>query len=813
MIKCGCSILFKSIMMYNILQNVLGEMTMEKIELLAPCGSMESLYAAVCNGADAVYAGGSRFSARAYASNFDDQNLIKAVNYCHLYGVKIYITVNTLIKDREIADTMEYVRFLYEIGVDALIIQDTGLVYLIRKNFPDFELHASTQMTIHNAEGAEYYKSLGFKRIVLSRELSLNEIQYISAELKLETEIFIHGALCVCYSGQCLMSSLIGGRSGNRGRCAQPCRLPYTLIKEEACNRQKFITTNNEEYYSGYLLSPKDICTLENIADIIESGTASLKIEGRMKRPEYVAGVINIYRRAIDSYYKHEKFDFEDETKKLAQLFNREGFSKGYLYGNYGKDMMAYSFPKNAGLFLGKANDDLTVKLQHNIAVHDGVRVNEDGFTVSKILKNSKEVEKALSGDIVKLVPSNYSHNDMLFKTSDVELLKKLQESYSEIYKKKNKLQLVCKFIIGKPFEISCKYAGESFTSSGENVQKALKKAVDKERIEENLKKTGSTAFEFSKIEFLSFDAGFLPMSAINSVRRDLLDQIENYIYNENKRSFSSKLDFNREEKKNGDFENLLITVQNQSQLNACIMAGVKAVAADIFSKDSDIDMSNINISVYLKVPNIIKEEFLEICSIIDKNTVYIKGLVTSNAAIIKRYGKNMNIIGDYKLNIFNKYALDFYSHFLKSTCISVELNRSEIAELTKNSPIPCVVLIYGKIELMVSEYCPIGSTFGGKCSNSSCKGECTNGSFKLKDRKGEKFIIKTDKYCRSHIYNSVPLNLIPNKNELKGLKHRIDFIDEGEEEVTSILKAYESGKWEGQLEGFTRGHFRRGVE
>ncbi|MDD3225540.1 MAG: U32 family peptidase, partial [Clostridium sp.] len=260
---------------------------MRKIELLAPCGTMESLYAAVQNGADAVYLGGSKFSARAYAANFDEDNMIKAVNYCHSYGVKIYVTVNTLLKEEEIKDALMYAGFLRKIGVDALIVQDTGLIYLIRNNFPDFELHASTQMTIHNDMGAKYFIDKGFKRVVLSRELSLNEIEHISKDLKIETEIFVHGALCVSYSGQCLMSSLIGGRSGNRGRCAQSCRMPYTIEK-------------GSDEIKGYLLSPKDICTLPEIHNIIKTGASSLKIEGRMKRPEYVATVVRVYRDLID---------------------------------------------------------------------------------------------------------------------------------------------------------------------------------------------------------------------------------------------------------------------------------------------------------------------------------------------------------------------------------------------------------------------------------------------------------------------------------------------------------------------------------
>lgn len=244
---------------------------MNKLEVLAPAGSMESLYAAINKGADAVYLGGNKFSARAYASNFDNENMQKAIDYAHSYGVKIYVTINTILKENEIEEAVRYVGYLYEIGADALIIQDLGLFKRIKEEYPDLELHASTQMTIHNGEAAIYFKEKGFHRVVLSREMTIDEIKYISTDLMIETEMFVHGAICVSYSGQCLMSSIIGGRSGNRGRCAQPCRMEYTL-KGEKSGEQK-----------GHLLSPKDMCTIDDIKDIVESGTHSLKIEGRMK--------------------------------------------------------------------------------------------------------------------------------------------------------------------------------------------------------------------------------------------------------------------------------------------------------------------------------------------------------------------------------------------------------------------------------------------------------------------------------------------------------------------------------------------------
>lgn len=780
-------------------------MMKEKIELLAPCGNIDSLHAAVQNGASAVYLGGSRFSARASALNFDDENMIYAVNYCHSYGVKIYVTVNTLIKDSEIKDVLVYVKFLYEIGVDALIIQDTGLTYLIKQNFPDLELHASTQMTIHNGEGAKYFKNSGFSRIVLSRELGLNEIEYISNNLNMETEIFVHGALCICYSGQCLMSSSIGTRSGNRGRCAQPCRMPYTLLDK----------TGKREF-KGYVLSPKDMCTLEDVPQIISSNTSSLKIEGRMKRPEYVAGVVGIYRRAIENAYENKEFDCGGETKKLMQLFNREGFSKAYMFGNVGKDMMAYNFPKNTGLILGEANRDFSVTLREGIKIKDGVRVGEGGFTVSKIIKDYMEVTEAKSGDNVRLMPTFYAYKDKLYKTSDVELLQNLSKSYSDIYGRKSNLSIECYFKVGEPLELSCECDGKVFKASGELVQKAINRPVEMKKVKENILKTGNTPFNIKSIKFSVFEDGFLPISAINNTRRELINKILDSLHDMSKRSKDKKLDFNRVEKQDTSMVKLLVSVYNMEQLRVCKEVDVKVIMVNFFNKKCDIKIQDVvGMNLYLKIPNIIKGEFGFICEFIEKNLLNISGIVTANAGIISRFREKTKVIGDYKLNIFNKYSLDFFSNSLKGTYLSVELNRKELGDVVKNAPLPCGVIIYGKLEAMVSEYCPIGSTFGGKTTSKMCENECTKGEYTLRNKMGEEFLIRTDNYCRSHIYNVLPINLIDSIRDINGLGNillRIDFVDESGEEVKQVLTSYKTGEPIIDKK-FARGHYKRGVE
>ncbi|GAA0123933.1 U32 family peptidase [Clostridium faecium] len=785
---------------------------MRKIELLAPGGSMESLYAAVLSGCDAIYMGGSKFSARAYANNFDDEKLKEAVDYCHIYNVKVYLAVNTLIKEFEFEEAIEYVKFLYEVGVDALIIQDLGLFYAIKKLLPDFEVHASTQMTIHNGEAALFFKNLGFKRIVLSRELSLKEIEYISKNLGIETEIFIHGALCVSYSGQCLMSSIIGGRSGNRGRCAQPCRLPYTLINKVS-----------KETREGYLLSPKDICTFEDIKKIIESGTSSLKIEGRMKRPEYVAGVVSSYKKAVDAYYgNNDDIDIKYEYGRLAQLFNREGFSKAYMFGNVGKDMMAYNFPKNTGVCLGKAEKDLMVKLEEDIHLKDGVRIGEGGFTVSGIRIGKKEVQCASKGDKVILKPSRYKEGDILYKTSDIELSKELSNIYENVYSKKLLIDAKVEFAVDKPIKITTNYKGTNFVVEGDLVQKAIKRPLDKENIVKNLQKLGDTPFQFNNIEFITFEEGFVPVSAINLIRRNLTDKILNFIKESYRRKDKLKLNISDIEKqpKKAEIPELLVIVSSLQQLKATLDNGIENIVVDFFFKGSEMKIEEVKnygeFNLYLKIPNIIKEEFETVCEFINKNLKIIKGIVTSNLGIISRFKGKISIIGDYKLNIFNSYSGEFYNQYLDGASISVELNNKEINSIVKNTNIASQIIVYGKYELMVSEYCVIGSTFGGKSVCSNCNINCAKGDYVLKDRKGEEFKVLTDKYCRSHIFNNVPVNLIPNIKELKknNIKSfRVDFIDEDYNKTKEILDIVKSEDFSGDYTNFTRGHYKRGVE
>ncbi|PSM59765.1 peptidase [Clostridium diolis] len=786
---------------------------MNKIELLAPAGSMESLIAAINNGADAIYLGGNKFSARAYASNFDNETMMKAVDYAHSYNVKVYVTINTILKQSELKEALKYAGYLYEIGVDAIIIQDLGLVKLIRDVYPDFELHASTQMTIHNAEGALYFREKGMQRIVLSRELTVDEIKYISKDLGIETEIFVHGALCVCYSGQCLMSSMIGGRSGNRGRCAQPCRMQYTLKGENFGERK------------AYLLSPKDTCFIDDMDAVIKSGTSSLKVEGRMKKPEYVAGVTRNYRKAIDKVLVNTKFDLQRGRQELAQLFNREGFAKAYLYKNVGKDMMSYNYPKNTGVYIGQVSNSGEVKLEASVSLGDGIRFNDDGFTLSKILNNNNEVKEAFKGETVKLFPTGgYKKGYKLYKMSDKKLYDELNDDLKP-YKRKINLTGEIEFKVNAPLCIKAKYNKKEYRVYGEMVEEATNKPLTRERVEEALRKSGEIPYKFDKIIFDFFDDGFIRISSINNLRRELFEKIlkEEISSYRRKRTEGTIKEYNAKCQENLGYIYSCIT---KDQLKA-LLEDDKAqnIALDIFfSRQKHAlnknDLKNLyetskDKNIYLKVPSIIKQEFNSIVKIIDELKPYIKGIITSNAGIIKIYKDKLFIIGDYKLNIFNKEAAEFYAQDVDIPFLSLELNRKEIKELMKHTNCNMGINIYGKTELMISEYCPMGSTFGNKSSKKECSGVCMKDNFKLIDRMNESFTVLGDNSCRSYILNSISTNLIDEMEELKSFNisnFRVDFKDESYDEVKDVLNQI-TRKAKNENNKYTKGHYKRGVE
>lgn len=508
----------------------------EKPELLAPAGGLEAFIAAVENGADAVYLGARAFSARGYASNFSEKELEEAIDYAHLRGVKVYVTVNTLLKDEEVENALKLLSWLREIGTDAIIIQDLGLISLARKYLPDLSLHASTQMTLHNSEGVEFAKKMGIERAVLSRECSLEEIKRIKEKTETEIEVFIHGALCISYSGQCLLSSLIGGRSGNRGFCAQPCRKKYRLY----CEGKQIKTTGS------YLLSPKDLNTTAGLGALIKAGIESFKIEGRMKRPEYVAGVVRIYRHLIDRYIENpaEYFVSEEEQEILTQLFNR-GFTQSYFFENPRWELMSRENPHNRGVPAGTVTgydrhlNRIRVKLSRPLRLGDGIMVenaetrSEDkGKIVSSMYTGKGPVYSARVGDTVEIpFDSRAPSGSTVYRTHDKKLMDSLKkESESGSLKPKIPVSITAIIESGRPvrLEVKDRDSNTVIVESGYLVEKAEKQPTSKARIEKQLSKLGNTIFESAEFHVKMEEDVFIPVGQLNELRTKAIEQLEN---------------------------------------------------------------------------------------------------------------------------------------------------------------------------------------------------------------------------------------------------------------------------------------------
>lgn len=534
-------------------------------ELLAPAGNFDALKAAVENGADAVYLGGKLFNARQYAGNFDNDELKKAIDFSHVRGVKIYLTLNTLISDTEIKEALVFAGQAYNLGIDGIIVQDLGLARLIRESVPGLDLHASTQMTIYNSEGINILGEMGFKRVVLAREVPLDEIgsitKYCPQNKNTEIEIFVHGALCISYSGQCLMSSIIGGRSGNRGRCAQPCRLPYQLVNR--IDRNNLDERNKEGYDSrydfgydfktcgdkSYIMSPKDICTINDLEEIIKAGVKSLKIEGRMKSPEYVAIVVGIYRKYLDKAVENlnlpvcKTYATKEDMGKLHQIFNRGGFSKGYLYGKTGADMICFEKPKNWGVYIGniisydKSAKMVKVKLEENLAIGDGIEIwnkgdgESPGTVVSEIIKNKTNVKEADAGDIVLIgrVNGKIGQGNRIYKTSSKKLMEEARATWTQGFGKRVLISGELYIRQGEAPLLKVKDNDDNeIDVIGEFIiEKAINVGITEERAREQINKTGGTPFKFEKLTIFLDEDVALPIKELNNLRRKALEELE----------------------------------------------------------------------------------------------------------------------------------------------------------------------------------------------------------------------------------------------------------------------------------------------
>ena len=773
---------------------------MNEIELLAPVGSFDALKAAVQNGANAVYLGGKDFSARASANNFDREELIEAVKYAHIRDVRVFVTTNTLIKQDEIEDFVEYAKFLYDIDVDALIMQDIGVAMLIHELLPDFELHASTQMVAHSLEDVQYLESIGFKRVVLARELTVDEIKYICDNTNVDIEIFVHGALCVCYSGGCLMSSMIGNRSGNRGRCAQPCRQKYTMID---------ISTGEEIHSNGeYLLSTKDLNTIEDVDKIIETGVLSLKIEGRMKKPEYVATVINSYRNAIDEYQATKKVNISTETMEdLYTIFNRK-FTKGLILGEVGEDVMNSNVPNNQGLYVGKVVDynkkakRLKIKLEGTLKKGDGI--NLGGGTIGRIIKGKEIAQIGYKGETIELdFIGEARKNQPVFKTSDTNLIDKAQKTYTQDKEfAKSLIDAEITIKLGEYPELKLiDKNNNSVTVKGDKlVEKALKVALGEEKIETQIKKLGNTPYELDDLK-INLDEGVsMPISLINQMRREaieLLDEaripVKGRAYTDSKIKYSPK----KYAKDTNSNSKIRVKINNIEALKSIINLDIDMIYyEDVATLEQAMAMATANNKKLIySAPRIVRnKEYKRL----EKSNEYCKENVQISAlGQVKYYKENSENVSfdvDYYLNPFNSETINHYKKEGATTvCISQELNIHEIKETTKYTDMEIETVAYGYIPMMLSEYCPMG-VVARSCKKDKRCATCKESKYVLRDFKGEEYRISQDLFCRSTIYNSIANCLINNLDELSdaGINvFRLDFTHESPELISKITKAF----------------------
>ena len=802
----------------------------DRVEILAPAGSMECLKAAIAAGADAVYTGGALFGARAYAHNLTEEELLEAIDYVHLHGRRLYLTVNTLIKDREMEKQMyDYLLPYYRQGLDAVIVQDIGLFRFIRKHFPDLPIHASTQMTLTGVDGAKFLEKEGAQRIVTSRELSMAEVKKIADETELEIESFVHGALCYCYSGQCLFSSFIGGRSGNRGQCAQPCRLLYRT--PEAKRPQ-------------YLLSLKDICTLELIPEMIESGIYSFKIEGRMKKPEYAAAVAFQYRKYTDLYLKYyeecpaeedpaayamKKYRVREEDRQmLLDLYNRGGFHTGYYHTQNGREMISLNRPNHAGVpavkVLAKKGRNVTAKALTDLYPQDIIelpmrkgREKADNYTCKDAVRKGMNVQIPVFAD------TPFKRDEIWMRTRNSTLIDTLREEFVN-GKIKERICGTFRLYPQEKATLTVKCRDAEITVAGEKAQEALSQPMSRERIEKQLRKTGNTEFEFSFLKAEIGEKVFLPMQSLNELRREALETLEKVICEKYIRSGEVKDP--EEDKTELSMEEEILSgwtasVRTAEQMEVILEEeAIGRIYADctmfprIWEKDSYVEwITKVHAAgkeIYLVMPYIFRERTRK-----QYEAAYNRifgagwdGILIANYesfAFLKEHGYTGRIMTDYNLYEFNQESRKFWKEKgVFEFTAPVELTERELQDLRVKDG---EVIVYGYLPMMISAGCIQKTTRG--CLKKS-------GQTTITDRYRNPFVVKNEcDYCYNILYNYVPLYLGDRMEEVYQIgpgRIRLMFTTERQQEVRQILSAYFEGK---ELpEGtYTRGHWKRGIK
>lgn len=803
---------------------------MRRVEILAPAGSYESAAAAVYAGCDAIYIGGSRFGARAYADNPDEEQLLEVIRLAHLHGKKVYLTVNTLLKEEELKDLYDYLIPYYMQGLDAVIVQDVGVIKWIHELFPLLPIHASTQMTLTGSRGANLLTSMGVTRFVPARELGLEEIRQIRRETSLEIETFVHGALCYCYSGQCLLSSMIGGRSGNRGRCAQPCRMPYQPDKGEA----------------SYLLSTKDICTIKIIPELMEAGIDSFKIEGRMKRPEYTALCAYTYGKYVDLYeslgragyeawLEENKNQMEEDIQNLMDLYNRGGFTTGYYKCSRGKEMMSMKRPNHHGVKVGLVKavngDQARILLEKPVGAQDVLefRDRDENALYDYTLGTPGVSGQEITARIKK--NTRIKKGSLVYRTKNAGLIKRIGA-----YCQEKKIPVTGYFEgrLEEPMKLVLTSGEARIEAEGAKVLPAKSRPLDREQVGDILAKTGDSCFAFEKLEGTFTEGGFLPVGKVKELRREAFLKLEEAITGRWKRQ--KPLDGVREtaQESGRDLAGagqaytvplLAASVCTPSQWEA--VSGYEEIRAvylppEVFTAKQRQKILSSGKKIYYSLP------YISRYNIFDTFSSYIMegadGFLVRNyeeAEFLIENGMAEKIITDSNLYTFNRQARQFWKEKgIKKMTAPVELNKKELKIRGGKGD---TLLVYGRLPLMISAQCITDQTGG-------CTGQ--RRYLPVRDRKNKELLALNmccgsrsnrspscnRKCCYTILYDSTPLSLLSEREAVMGLgfsELRLDFTTENKEETCMVTEAFIRGYRNKETEEFgncQKGHFRRGI-
>ncbi|MGX8705951.1 MAG: DUF3656 domain-containing U32 family peptidase [bacterium] len=768
----------------------------DRLELLAPAGDMDALRAAVQNGADAVYLGTGSFNARRHAGNFDGDGLKTAVDYCHARGVKVHVTLNTLVRQDELDALFDTIRQVNQSGADAVIVQDFGAARAIRAIAPELELHASTQMAAHNAQAADFLRKQGFDRVVLAREATFADMAACAAT-GIDVEVFVHGALCVACSGQCLMSSLVGGRSGNRGLCAQPCRLPWKLDDRE-----------------GYLLSTKDLCAIDDLPRLREAGVKSLKIEGRLKRAEYVAVTVAAYRRALDALYDGKFFDTASEKDALRQMFNRGGFTRGYAPGMAEGELMFSQRPNHIGVPVGACRNPGEIALEREIEGADALVLRRGDVDTPVKLTGG-------AGERVKCPRTK--KGDTLIRLVSEAQMREARESFDGEHRQ-NPVTMTATLKTGEPAKLMVSDGVHTVNVTGEILQPATGRPFDAERAKQQLQKTGGTPWRAAAIEIDADANVFVPASLLNALRRDALSAL------------SEKTIAVRRE--NHTVSVPEINIMNEGKPLLCAQSHDPAILKTALECGADVavyepaDLRALNVAELperfaLAVPDVLTAAALDsLNDWANANAERITETLLSNVGHfdLRWPGK---LTGDYMLNAGNDLTVAQLQEWgMDAFTPSVELTSAQISRLHGRMNI----VMWGRLSLMRLRHCPLRAARGMAGRHADCR-NCDVSADRLEgrtliDRKGAAFPLHRVAMpggCVVQILNSVPLMPLKKLDRLPKASGWRLLLRPGEP-VAAIVKIYRAAldgenfkalpEWQ-SIENMetTTGHFFRGVD